>query len=294
MYDDITTAGRLVVPSVLYHYTSAQGLKGIVESGKLWATHIRYLNDLLEYEFLWELLSTRIQTALDSSNEEVAADERSRLRSLLARRPVEVFVASFSNDGGDRLSQWRGYSPDGNGYSIGFSRKVLQDFAESNNRVTPPGAPKADIFQVKYCASNDAKLFDGIVEGTWKNPLSVDTGVSAEQLFTALTSVFAPLYKHVAFEEEKEWRLTLSSVGTQTFSEHHNASSKIHFRPGKSMMIPYREIDLRSIETDFISEITIGPTPHKDLSKQAVEELLRSVGHKVCEIKNSDVPYRFW
>jgi hypothetical protein len=33
---------------LLYHYTDLRGLLGILESGSIWATHIRFLNDLSE------------------------------------------------------------------------------------------------------------------------------------------------------------------------------------------------------------------------------------------------------
>jgi hypothetical protein len=34
-------------PEELYHYTGIHGLKGIVESQTLWATHYKYLNDAI-------------------------------------------------------------------------------------------------------------------------------------------------------------------------------------------------------------------------------------------------------
>ena len=33
----------------LFHYTSSQGLYGILESGCLWATHFKFLNDSNEF-----------------------------------------------------------------------------------------------------------------------------------------------------------------------------------------------------------------------------------------------------
>ena len=36
------------LPDELYHYTGIHGLKGIVESQTLWATHYKYLNDAEE------------------------------------------------------------------------------------------------------------------------------------------------------------------------------------------------------------------------------------------------------
>ena len=44
------------IPLVLYHYTSASGLKGIVESGTLWATDVLHLNDSSEISYAVELI----------------------------------------------------------------------------------------------------------------------------------------------------------------------------------------------------------------------------------------------
>jgi len=33
---------------LLYHYTDEKGLYGILDSGEIWATHYRFLNDLAE------------------------------------------------------------------------------------------------------------------------------------------------------------------------------------------------------------------------------------------------------
>ena len=39
----------------LYHYTSAEGLQGIIQSQQLWATHIHYLNDHKEFNKFFEV-----------------------------------------------------------------------------------------------------------------------------------------------------------------------------------------------------------------------------------------------
>jgi hypothetical protein len=43
------------VPPLLYHYTDATGLLGIVQSRAIWATHIRYLNDAQEFDYAADL-----------------------------------------------------------------------------------------------------------------------------------------------------------------------------------------------------------------------------------------------
>ena len=39
------------VPHVLYHYTSADGLIGILSSKSIWLTDLRYMNDLSELQY---------------------------------------------------------------------------------------------------------------------------------------------------------------------------------------------------------------------------------------------------
>src|SRR5690349_2380430 len=44
------------LPRTLWHYTSADALAKILETGQLWATHVTTLNDALEYRYLANLL----------------------------------------------------------------------------------------------------------------------------------------------------------------------------------------------------------------------------------------------
>jgi len=44
-------------PSRLYHYTSLKGLLGILESGCIWASEVRYLNDSAEIAVAFRLMA---------------------------------------------------------------------------------------------------------------------------------------------------------------------------------------------------------------------------------------------
>ena len=102
------------------------GLKGILQTGCLWASHIKYLNDSLEYEFIWQIIRSRIDKKLDCSVT-VSQDQRERLQAILDHKhEAEIYVASFSDDNGDQLNQWRGYCPTGIGFSVGFSVDVAR------------------------------------------------------------------------------------------------------------------------------------------------------------------------
>src|SRR5262245_31729354 len=43
-------------PAVLYHYTTAQGLHGMLTSGRVWATNVGFLNDPSEMRYAARLI----------------------------------------------------------------------------------------------------------------------------------------------------------------------------------------------------------------------------------------------
>lgn len=44
-------------PEILYHYTDAKGLLGILNSKQIWATSYRFMNDAREFEYGFDLIS---------------------------------------------------------------------------------------------------------------------------------------------------------------------------------------------------------------------------------------------
>ena len=110
--------------SRLYHYTSVNGLRGIVDSGNVWATHLGFLNDLSEG-----------RAALE--------DEayRARLEETDKRSPL--FIASFCRhqephqQKNGLLSQWRGYAGEGGGYCVVFDEAALDGLVEAERRISP-------------------------------------------------------------------------------------------------------------------------------------------------------------
>ena len=51
------------LPAAVYHYTDAAGLQGILDSGVLWATDYRYLNDSSELRYIFDLAVQSAETA---------------------------------------------------------------------------------------------------------------------------------------------------------------------------------------------------------------------------------------
>ena len=123
--------------ALLHHYTNLNAFKNIVEKGTLWATHIHYLNDTSEQRFLGQLILARIGERLKFEPQEVRQRLLSWQQKLLSwtdrgsDEATTYYVICFSEDGGDRLSQWRGYGAQG-GVSIGFRKSVLEELCKRN------------------------------------------------------------------------------------------------------------------------------------------------------------------
>ncbi len=117
-------------PDILYHYTSQEGLLGIIENGEIWATDILYLNDEREFKLAFELACNLLSSRISAASQKAQALQNIRsLVTQVAKDRRNVYVSSFSAKG-DLLSQWRGYCPQGMGYAIGFRRADLKTFAQ--------------------------------------------------------------------------------------------------------------------------------------------------------------------
>src|SRR6185437_8828799 len=97
----MTLASLLELQDELFHYTTADGLKGIVEQNCIWATAAAYLNDASEIEYgctlLDEVLAEWEKTNVDNNGtgmwvirqlRSMFKDEKSRLS-----RTATIYVA---------------------------------------------------------------------------------------------------------------------------------------------------------------------------------------------------------
>ncbi|HET8798761.1 MAG TPA: hypothetical protein VFO89_13795, partial [Thermoanaerobaculia bacterium] len=59
------------LPSNLYHYTTADGLRGILTHGHIWATNVRYMNDRSELTYAREVVFDELNRAVASCDHPV-------------------------------------------------------------------------------------------------------------------------------------------------------------------------------------------------------------------------------
>jgi hypothetical protein len=113
-------------PNMLYHYTKRAGLLGIIGERRIYASHIRYLNDANELSHALRLMETTMNRLINKAKgnqKQLYMQIRKQWLSTLHLNN-HVYVTSLSADS-DSLSQWRAYCGANNGYSIGFDMNSL-------------------------------------------------------------------------------------------------------------------------------------------------------------------------
>jgi len=258
----------------IYHYTSQRGLLGIITEKKIWATNILYMNDSTEFTYSVELAYSEVEKLrkISRNNEDISFLEliNTNLRAMnVWLYAKNIYVCSFSTES-DQLSQWRGYCPNGNGFSIGFNfDSQLLDFSRQQG---------FDLFECVYNQSDQSEIIkEFLVEALDKFHL-ISAKANLDDRTTQALRTFefghkflriASRFKHPKFSEEKEWRLISQPISSD--------NSQVRFREGKSMLIPFFEIKLTENKDDELLNITdiwIGPTPHPILSQSSIEGVL--------------------
>src|SRR5690606_14494546 len=94
----------------------------------------------------------------------------------------------------------------------------------------------------------------------------------------------APIIKHPAFKEEKEWRLISLTPCT---------SDRFHYRPSQSFIIPYYRLNLLNENLELpLEKIIIGPTSDPELAKKSVESFLvketRNMNGKIVSVSKPE------
>lgn len=284
-------------PDLLFHYTSPTGLIGIVESKKLWATNIRYLNDAKELDHAVEYFLLCLKNLSRPGNsytpEELSLFKRMGENIYTAGGDIYVFSLSAERD---LLSQWRAYCPPNGGYSVGFPSSQLKVMANKQGFYLTPCV---------YDHANQYAIVSDIIGGHlqyFHSLLSNHTGEDTKDIYERVVSSFAqyvarygPLLKHRSFSEEREWRLVSSPLQI--------GHPKISYRAGRYSIIPYLEFDLVDNEKPSLVEpgnsrrslsVVVGPTADSAASQLAVQSLLLKNFGMGCWHGRSEAPYRGW
>ncbi|NBB86545.1 MAG: DUF2971 domain-containing protein [Bacteroidetes bacterium] len=298
--DSIAEALSQTPETPIYHYTSPEGLIGILQNGELWASNIHHLNDSSEMDYAFQLLKTRLKDRNVQMDEGRGELFKAFERWIDSIKSVNVFIGSFS-ERPNLLSQWRAYCPPSGGYSIGFSYRDLQ-----------PHLQRQGFLLVKciYSEQTQSALVDKYVDWALKEIKTKKIDVVPDDELAAWFQLAKPArkiageflriaaaLKDPSFEEECEWRIVSSGFTKYT-------DAMVDFRPGVSFVVPYFRFKLSGNDAPMsFRDIYVGPTPHPSVARKSIQGLITQVYEGRMEdillefgnmVKLSDIPYRTW
>jgi Protein of unknown function (DUF2971) len=292
----------------LYHYTTIDGLKGILDSGCLWGTHVAFMNDSQELDYGIGMICDIIKSNADqwaadpklSKSKNRDADDKlmhklidgvhnylHMNRDIISRRGG-TFVSCMSTSA-DQLSQWRGYGQSG-GYAIRFDPKLL---GSSIKHVDEHGAvlkgPDPVLVRVEYLPE---VLYGEITEMVlshlhdyidatekYEDEREKDEAQITERFkFDKKVTEIASRIKHPKFAEEQEFRII--TEGREDF-----------YCPTKLGLVPRVLI---KFDRNAIKEIMVGPGEFANVRKLSIDRYIEKNvrWYGGLKVTLSEVPYR--
>jgi len=271
----------------LFHYTTVEGMHGILKDRSLWLSHAACFNDPNEVDYGRHLV-------LEILNSFITLEEKTPIGEFLGGmieyvqllgKPFhhQAFVVCFCKKG-NQLSQWREYANKGRGYSCGFEFSEATRISSSPEALTAGKQPI--IRKVIYDGAEQIRLVTNYLEKsrsavTELHRAGADLGRMSLQSVNVLLEMIL-CFKHPAFEEEREWRLFRAVMDS-------SKSEELRFRDSAGLLVPYRPtylFDFGGSEPTFpLRTIYLGPAVDPTRAKIAVDLLLRHVATHSSPIK---------
>jgi hypothetical protein len=310
------------IPEQVWHYTTVQAFEGIVTSGRMWATDVRFTNDKTEFIHARDIAKVCIDSldATGGLSGFPASDLRNMLATAFDEGPLsplrnQVYLVCFSQ-AGDLLTQWTQYAGGGHGVSIAFDLRYIRPpkeaeiavtfapcvyrlpekeqlvsstFARWTETVSAISKETRDTRWVREQLKASSKI-DRICyfQTSWADLLRGRDEVIKVRLYDAWKKTRFDLLrvashcKDEAFFAEQEWRLVLPRPATRQSSE-----NPIKFR-GTRGTVPYFESNLFHEGNLPISEIKVGPLCNET---ERVRQIVERNGYN-CPVTTSSVPLR--
>ena len=279
--------------NIIYHYTSPEGLKSILENHSLRFTDYKFLNDKKEgmlasetncvekviedfcktkekngreYTFLKKVQNLmKIQKNLDDKIFEKDS------AGNVEEKKYDYYVFSLSKEK-DSLPMWNYYVKNKKyeGYNIGLDIDCLKMFITNNINDTCK-IYQEDIIYDFY------KIKDSIIESLNKYLSICHKTRTMYDCANELTRKYI-FFKNSCFNHEKEYRFVLQE------KENRNKKRnlfKYAFFIKNGVFVPFVDMCLGQNMGKFIKSITIAPLIEKDIAKKGLEQFLINNGYEI-------------
>lgn len=314
-------------PKTLYHYCSTETFLSIMSSQSIWLSDVGKSNDKKEMsvlrKYFYDYIYNKMLSLSSGIEKEccrfllatVKSDGFDKSTDILNREDLaKQFIDRYKqtraycfclSEQKDSLGQWRGYADNGNGMSIGFSRKYIERL---NTRSVFCPVSNFHLWSVSY--NNQPKDLDEICKIIYD---TTEKDAPPRFLINVLDKLFyfSTIVKDKSFKEEKEWRVIFESndsyakkelldfsLFSKVADENYHAWFEIpqfKYTTRIDDIVSHIEVGIKDMRS-AINSIIIGPK--SKLTEMDIKILLISKGiidnmkDKSILIKKSEASYR--
>lgn len=288
--------------SIIVHYTSPEGLKGIIENRTLRFTDSEYLNDKSEGKLIYDTLEfcidyKKYEEAFRNDVKDIVIKKISPIEQFMKHqkdqnykyRYVEskqtAFLCCFSfND--DSLAMWNYYTKNQN--SIGFN--LCLDKRELMLKMNQNEIAYVTAMPVVYDENSQNEIIEKILDvfyDMWKRTQKNKKAV-IEYLADLIDSVKFS-FKHSSFKHEEEYRIVLYIYNNKVQELLRNKIMKLQSKNG--IFIPY--LDVKCVDENSLKQIMVSPSSQDEIVEAGVHNLLNYFNFDGVQVVKSDSPSRY-
>lgn len=323
LYNKHTFRDNLPNYSPLWHYTSGNGLMGIVQNANseyrelhFWFTRSDCLNDTSEGTHVLDLLNKTCLELLDNGkisqafyeclkdieiptshfiNFPIPSNDKYTHESVLDCPKCDAYICSFSLKE-DSLDMWRYYSKGDGGYALKLFAFIFNDHIEYEHSDYDEKAVFSNIsaYKVIYDEPTKISILENAILDTYRVYEQVKTTDSeceenAKGFIKYALKVFQFQFKHDCYASEQEYRFVFYRPCSKP-ELLQNDLPEIRYRSQNGVIIPYIDLAIEG-GASYLSEVLISPFIKSKIVKKTTQEYLSQCGID-CEVRHSELPVR--
>lgn len=267
-------------PRKLWHFTSASGFDGILQSQRLWASSASSLNDQEEIEpGMRALRAAREQIPLSQRMVHKVLDY-AWAEELLLDGLRNLFILSTTADG-DSPEHWENYANQHRGVAIAIDTRAHFIESSSPNKITAHAiSPVKNCWlKVEYNQETQVRLAkESLLEGLREHS-QAPWGEYIGESFRRVLSTYIAGSKFVSYQDEQEYRYIVGAYRTY--------KPQINEVTGKEYMsLACFDRDTCWIRPLPLVEIRLGK--RCALEVENVRDMLRAAGITECEVSRAE------
>lgn len=280
----------LGISNTVYHFTTHDGIEGIVRSGGIRATYRKHMNDNEEFAYSKNIIYKAIadiekRPDLPKIAKDISKQAQINLETHLNdTTKMSNSFCSCMTCSLDNKKQWETYAEDGHGFALGLNLlrilkwqyprfqtdsplilcgPVIYNKTDQINLVTD--LVLTGVRDLKYFADNYSQRPEDLTK--------LRDRITAE-IFVELFTI-SNFMKSKTFSYEREMRLFYSTTDLTV------SQLNVDYFERGSKSIPYFIMDMRDPQTKRlpISEIKIGPEASSRKEKKFLDDLLDDLGY---------------